>query len=128
MNTTITTTITVLPASLLEVDGHHIIAVEHDGTLYAGLACIITPRDGEPLGLQAFTEMDDAGEIPDTLADIPVDLCPRAAAAVDAAAAAVDAAAAAVDAAAAYAEAAADAYAAMLAAKVALARLTVSSI
>ena len=74
MNTTITTTITVLPASLLEVDGHHIIAVEHDGTLYAGLACIITPRDGSPLGLQAFTEMDDAGEIPDTLADIPEDM------------------------------------------------------
>jgi hypothetical protein len=63
MHTTTTTTTTNIPACLQEVDGHHIIAVEHDGTLYAGLACIITPRDGEPLGLQAFTEMDDAGEI-----------------------------------------------------------------
>jgi len=72
MNTTTTTIATItIPASFQEVDGHHIIAVEHDGTLYAGLACIITPRDGSPLGLQAFTEMDDAGEIPDTLADIP---------------------------------------------------------
>jgi hypothetical protein len=100
MKTEITTTITTLPASLLEVDGHHIIAVEHDGTLYAGLACIITPRDGSPLGLQAFTEMDDAGEIPE-----PVDL-PRvddAAAAYAAVAAAAYASYAAADAAAAYA-------------------------
>lgn len=60
---------TTIPACLQEVDGHHIIAIEHNGMLYAGLACIIAPRSHEPLGLQAFAEMDDADEIP-----APVDL------------------------------------------------------
>ena len=53
------------PASCLqEVDGHHIIAIEHGGMIYAGLACIIAPRSDASLGMQAFVEMDDAEEIP----------------------------------------------------------------
>jgi hypothetical protein len=70
---TATTTTTNIPACLQEVDGYHLIAVEVDGMMYAGLACVIAPRIDVPLGYQAFTEMDDANELP-PLADIPGDM------------------------------------------------------
>ena len=53
----------MFPAALQLVDDHTLIAVEHDGLLYVGTAAVICPRSDEELGLQAFNEMQDAGEL-----------------------------------------------------------------